>query len=207
MTKQTLALVATHTATAYRFQTTDPGLMSWAICTVNDATGELLITSDWGNWSYRWDASPRALGAPSLTAFLGDRSPGNVDYLARKLQGSRGHRFSAEKTVAAWRLALCERRLEVGHRVGHPLTRALAREIWDALGDAADECGGSFDLFLSRVYEIDGFAEYVDEHPSESFETEQTPEDRTLREVILPALIAACKAATTAAAEEPPCAR
>jgi len=40
----------------------------WAIFTVNDATGEFIITSDWGNYSHRWNTS--ALGVPTLTEFL-----------------------------------------------------------------------------------------------------------------------------------------
>jgi hypothetical protein len=39
------------TATAYRFVFSE---MGWAIFTVNDETGEFQITSDWGNYSYRW---------------------------------------------------------------------------------------------------------------------------------------------------------
>lgn len=187
-----MRLISTNTAaTTYHFQTTGPGLGSWALCTVNDATGELLITNDWGNWAHRWNASPRALGAPTLTAFIGDR--GDVDYIARKLQGRRGgRRFSAERTIASWRRALAERRLERGHWRVPRLTRELAREIWDALGEAANTCGDNEDAFLSQVYEIDGFTDHVDDTPYESLETEQTPEDRALREQILPALIAAC---------------
>jgi hypothetical protein len=185
-----LELKSTSTAaTTYHFLTAGDGWRSWALCTVNDVTGELLITSDWGNWSYRWNTD--TLGCPTLTAFIGGRDA--VDYIARKLQGRHGgQRFSAERTIAAWRRMLRERRAEVGHTRDHKLTRALAREIWDALGDAADDCGQSADLFLARVYEIDGFTDHVDDTPYESIETEQTPEDRSLRDLILPALIAAC---------------
>ncbi len=42
----------------------------WAIFTINDDTGEFAINSDWGNYSYRWSANPKNLGAPSLTDFL-----------------------------------------------------------------------------------------------------------------------------------------
>jgi len=38
------------TAASYRF-VFDEG---WAIFTINDATGEFMVTSDWGNMSYRW---------------------------------------------------------------------------------------------------------------------------------------------------------
>jgi hypothetical protein len=194
--RPTLALLSTRTsATTYSFQTTGTGWRSWALCTVNDTTGELLITSDWGNWAYRWNVAH--LGSPSLTAFIGERDRGNVDYLAGKLQGRRGgQRFSAAKTVAAFRRMLCERRLEVGRsrcdRPGSWLDRGVARDIWDALDDIAADFGQSADLFIQKVYEMDGFTEHVCERPFDDIETEQTPEDRALRDLILPALIAAC---------------
>lgn len=175
---------------------------TWASCTVNDATGELLITSDWGNWSHRWDPSPGALGAPSLTAFIGTR--GNVDYLARKLQGggtTSGRRFSAEATARALRRLVCERRLEDGRRnagqtprlARSTMTDIDARRIWGQIGEVADKYGYSADLFFDRVQDIDGFAHFVAADPWEYTETEQTAEDRALREHVLPALIAACR--------------
>lgn len=98
----------------YSFETEGDRFRSWALCTVNDQTGELLISSDWGSWSHRWNASPSALGAPTLTAFIGDR--GDVDYLARKLQkeGRGGQVFSTRETARALRWLLCERRLNDG---------------------------------------------------------------------------------------------
>lgn len=255
-----LRLVSTQTAITYSFRAA-PGEFGWACCTVNDATGELLITSDWGNWSHRWSADPKHLGAPSLTAFIGTR--GDVDYLARKLQreGKAGRRWSAAATARALRRRLCARRLEDGreqlerrldpedmpggkplshlvvpvggftadglpaysyqmpaeYRNGRPwkhdgtlydrlpyLTRDTARRLWDAIGELADELSGSNgDLFYERVQQIDGFADYVTEQPWEYGETEQTPEDRALRDIVLPALIAACRASATAAAPAP----
>ena len=110
-----LALTSTTTAaTTYTFHTTGSEFRSWALCTINDPTGELLITSDWGSWSHRWNASPSALGHPTLTDFIGTRA--DVDYLARKLQreGAAGRVFSAEATARELRRRLCERRLEDG---------------------------------------------------------------------------------------------
>lgn len=254
MTK--LILTTTHTATTYSFRA-EPGQFGWACCTVNDDTGELLITSDWGSWSHRWSADPRHLGAPTLTAFIGGRS--GVDYLARKLQneGTNGRRWSAEATAAALRRRLCERRLEDGraqienrlepedmpdgkplrhlvepigrytadglpiysdrmpaeYRNGRPwkingelyeslpyLTRDAARQLWDAIGELANEVGGSADLFYDRVWQIDGFTDYVTRELFEYGETEQTPEDKALRELVLPALIEACRARVAAEA-------
>lgn len=215
-----LKLASTQTAVTYSFRATG-GDFGWANCTVNDSTGDLHISSDWGNWSHRWDPRPSCLGAPSLTALIGSRN--NVDYLARKLQGERGgKRFSAEKTVTEWRRMLCERRMDDGRilmaageqaiqnaKYGVPfrrLTKEVARNIWEALGEAEENCGGE-DSLLFLVHEIDGFTRHVDDTPYESIKYEQTAEDRALREVILPALIEECRgrtAGTSLAYEESP---
>jgi hypothetical protein len=108
-----LSLISKTTATTYVLRYPDGGL-GWALCTVNDETGELNIQSDWGSWSHRWNAHPDSLGAKSLTAFIADRA--SVDYLARKLQneGTTGRQWSAEATVRALQYVLRERRLEDG---------------------------------------------------------------------------------------------
>lgn len=109
-----LVLKSIKTATSYSFRVEEEGSFGWALCTVNDQTGELLITSDWGNWSHRWSPRPESLGAPTLTAFIGAR--GEVDYIARKLlrEGRDCRRFSASKTVAEFRKMLCLRRAADG---------------------------------------------------------------------------------------------
>lgn len=237
-----LSLVSTQEAITYTFRAVPDGF-GWACCTVNDATGELLITSVWGNWSHRWSADPQHLGAPSLTAFIGSRA--DVDYLARKLQGGSfraGQCWSAVGTARALRRRVRERRLEEGreqlegrlepedydcgripnhlldrytaeglpmfsHRdVAAPtwqdpsrkerlpyLSREAARELWKAIGALADAVSRSPDLFYERAQQIEGFCDYVTEEPWEYGEMEQMPEDRALRDIVLPALIAACR--------------
>lgn len=231
-------------AVTYSFETEDDGFKSWALCTVNDMTGELLITSDWGSWSHRWNASPSALGAPTLTAFIGGR--GDVDYLARKLQkeGHGGQAFSTRETARALRRLLCERRLDDGrcqleNRLepedlpprsstdytpeGLPvfsyyiiarwmgsererlpfLTKDVARRIWGAIGDFAEELDRSNgDLFYERLASLDGFSQYVTGEPWEHGQTEQTFEDKVLRDTVLPALIEACRTAITSHPKE-----
>jgi hypothetical protein len=237
-----LALISTQVATTYVFQAA-PGELGWANCTVNDATGELSIQSDWGSWTHGWSPDPKVLGAPSLTAFIGSR--GDVDYLARKLQreGRDGRRWSVEGTVRALRRQLCKRRCEDGreqlssrleldettvdrmlydenglplfswryidvpiwndplHKERLPyLTRDTGRRLWNAIGRSADESGLSAEQFFEQVLRLEGFTDYVTDESWQYGVTEQTPEDRALREIVLPALIQACRARLVAEA-------
>ena len=208
----TLTLTSTAaTAMTYTFHADDR--FGWAICTVNDATGELAITSDWGNWSHIWN--PRHLGRPSLTHFIGDRS--DYDYLANKLLGRADcWVLDADATIAKWRRRLAEQRLEAGRRYGRdlylldqstietlrtpdylnplgerkPLTASHAREIWDDLGslfeDEANEA-----IFIEHAMQIDGIG-WIAERPWDETEHRTSHEYRALVECILPALSVAC---------------
>jgi hypothetical protein len=110
-------------ATTYSFVTARDGFHSWALCTVNDATGELLITSDCGSWAHRWNPRP----STTLTTFIGR---GDVDYLARKLQHDHrpGRVFSAQATAHTLQRRLCELRLNDGR---YQLERRLEPEDYD----------------------------------------------------------------------------
>jgi hypothetical protein len=231
----TLTLVSTQTAVTYSFRAA-AGEFGWANCTVNDATGELLILSDWGSWTHRWDPRPSCLGAPTLTAFIGMRS--DTDYLARKLQRERGagQRWSAVATATTLHRQLCRRRLKDAreqleyrlepdemaverglyddeglplfsyHYIKAPtwndphhkerlpyLTRDTARRLWNEIDRLAKDVHHNADMFYERAQLIDSFTDYVTEAPWEYGVTEQTPEDRALRDIVLPALIKACR--------------
>lgn len=199
-------------ATTYEFVVPSP-LGGYALCTVNDGTGELLITSDWGHWAYQWSPRPSSLGAESLTAFIADREA--ADYIADKLQGRRGSRqFSAELTAKALCHLIAERRLRDGReamthtgleielratrRGGNPLSANKARELVDEIDEIACDLGtyvNGGDLFLERLCRVldQHRAHHVIEEPWEYLEYEQTYADRVLREAIVPALVAACK--------------
>ncbi len=249
-TKPKLVLTSAKSASiTYSFVTEGEGFRSWALCTINDQTGELFISSDWGSWAYRWHASPEALGAPTLTAFIADRT--EIDYLARKLQHRGGVRFSPDKTASALRRLLCERRLEDGrdqlahrlepedyddgrlpkhlmdryteaglplishHQVDSPtwqdptrkerlpyLTMDAARTLWDEIGATMGEGGSNTDLGFDQLLRLSGFVEYVTDEPWNHMMTEQTPEDRVLRDIVLPALIEACKSAVDSSKDD-----
>ena len=185
-----LTLRSTSIATSYRFLTSsgsrNPG---WAICTVNDATGELGVQSDWGNWAYR-------SRAPNLTAFIGATYTLHGDhcdrrhYLADKLtSGEHGkrHVFSPEKTVGDLRARVCARR-----RDGE-IDAELARELYDALGEL-EHTDDTRD-FIDGYYRIEGhdkITRYAIE--MEDLREDDAPSYLVLRDAILPALIAACAA-------------
>lgn len=230
-----LTFVAKRVATAYEFR---GEALGWAICTINDATGELSIQSDWGNWSHRWSPDPENLGAPTLTAFIGGR--GDVDYIARKLQneGRSGVAFSVDATAGELCKRLCERRLSDGREqleyrldtdgydcgripnhlsgryseAGFPLfsyentpaptwrdpgrtervrylTKDVARLLWQEIRSAVGGYYGNPSGFYESVLRIDGFTDYVTDEPWHYHVAAQTPEDKALRDLVLPALI------------------
>lgn len=177
-------------ARTYHFQSTET-LGGWALCTVNDTTGELLIVSDWGNWANLWN--PKHLGRPSLTHFIADRN--TYDYLANKLLGKSAWVLDADATVAKWRQCLVEQRLCEGRRVTlrhdrEPLTARRAREIWEDLGslfeDERDES-----IFIEHAMQIDGI-EWISKELWESTVHCYSHEYKVLVDFLLPALAKAC---------------
>ena len=118
-----LALTGVSTAgVTYHFRPMIAGELGWALATVNDATGELTIQSDWGDFTYRWHVGSN-LGTVgdrnrTLTEFIADREPhwpGHCEYLADKLtaRSDRSH-FDSYKTVDAMQRDLAQKRLAWG---------------------------------------------------------------------------------------------
>jgi hypothetical protein len=109
-----------HTAEvfSYRF---DHG---WAIFTICEATGELQITSDWGNASFRWNMS--SLGPPGTTlkSFLADC---NSQYILGKLghEGDFKDEVDVDHTIATIKYAIIDTR-----RRGS-LRKEEARDLYD----------------------------------------------------------------------------
>lgn len=114
-------------AVSYRFVFEAEG---WAIFTLNDATGELLITSDWGNYGYRWDA----LGNRTLHQFLAEKGQDQWDchYIIGKLRNGTNSK-NLEDVVD------CEKtRAKVSEEIRRArskrsITAGFARELWEQM--------------------------------------------------------------------------
>ena len=159
----------------------------WALATVNDRTGELQITSDWGNWAHRWSANPAHLGSATLSRFLADPSPGSCSYLADKLtSGEDKHkreRFSPSKTVAHLRSFVLEKRRD------WTLGPVIARQLWNDLG-GIEHCEDIND-FATQFYDIEAHEQIVSDSLHEYTQHELERGYLILRDAILPCLIAA----------------
>lgn len=170
-----------HTADVYSFRFGEPpsSWTTWAIVTICDATGELSIQSDWGNFAYRWNTS--ALGHPTLTDFLRDRA--DTWYLANKL--TQEHRQECtvvdEKATRAGvlRSILQARREEA-------LDAGRARELWEAAKEFLEELEESREYALRDMNH--GLAEFLGE-PWECIVWRDSRALEQLRDLILPTLI------------------
>ncbi len=187
----TMAFRSKSTATTYSFGVNNG--YGWALCSVNDTTGELNIMSDWGNWAYRWGPHFGGQG-PTLTHFIAGRSDGACHYLADKLTSddrSKREAFSGEKTVASLREYICQRRRE---SPDHPkLDAATARQLYDDLGETLthDDRDDARD-FVARVWDIENHDLVFD--ASDDLRYEKTGSYMVLLKSIIPALVAACDA-------------
>lgn len=77
-------------------------------------------------------------------------------------------------------------------RQGDPLTRGVARSIWDGLGSLL-ECGRSADLFCERYFRVHGYAWLTDEPWEHLVYAPTTFSHLVLLHSILPALVEACR--------------
>lgn len=178
------------TAKAYSFRCPD-GFGEWAICTVNDATGELHVQSDWGCWAYRWGNTFG--GGKNLTQFIADRDPHASHYLADKLTSERpdGERmsrmaFSPEATVKRWGERIRER-YDAGK-----ITREQRRDLGQALKELEHETDER--AFIEAWWQIDDHDLVIDGNEWDDTRSEPTSSYLVLRDAIIPALVIACRA-------------
>lgn len=210
---ETLKLTGTSPATAYHFRPAVSNGCGWAICTVNDATGELQIMSDWGDWSYRWNVS--ALGPDSstgepLTRFLADPGHKHDHYLADKLTSSdrsKRESFDGEQTVEALREHLVDlfkqddlRVTVLGNIFASPLEpegrdrrRRMTGREFAALYKALAELEHIDDpRDFVDAFEGIGHHESLSDEPWDFFMRSPTSSYLVLLRTIIPALVDAC---------------
>jgi hypothetical protein len=99
----------------------------WAIFTLNDGTGEFSITSDWGNYSHRWNVNHLGGGA-TLTQFIANAGP---EYIATKFSYEKGEgfreQFDPDETFKALK------KLIIDERRNYAIDKEETRELWDQL--------------------------------------------------------------------------
>lgn len=152
-------------AKAYSFRFPGGG---WAIYTVNDGTGEFIVQSDWGNWSYRWNTDPKCLGAATLTAFL--RKMSDPWYVADKFHYGRP-RDREEFDDHATKRGLRKR---VGELYGcRKLDLERTKELLDLLDDLD---WNSADSFVQSFYDHEDLGvltaepyEWIEQRPTASY--------------------------------------
>ncbi len=168
------AHVGTAVAYSFRFDET----FAWAIFTINDATGEFSVQSDWGNWSYRWNL--RGLGKDSmehpsgkpLTHFLATCS--GPDYVCNKLFSSQEmNKFDEQETKREMKKVIIEARRE--DRIDANRARSLFNELEDLDWSASIEgfvhsIQDSYDLnkFFDRS-DFDLYEDFVRHKPCVEF--------------------------------------
>lgn len=161
--------VSVSTPTSYSFRFKQYG--EWAIFTINEATGEFSIQSDWGNYQYRWNT--RALGGRTLTQFL---FQADNDYIVRKFAYDNKTDLAPVHDEDAIKGNVRARIIEA--RKDRELDQYAARDLWEALDSwAADDF--NIDRMDTDLYTFLG-------EPWEFLETKDSPRYTFVRNVLLP---------------------
>ncbi len=141
--------ITTPVAYSLRFK----GYGAWAIFTINDATGEFSIQSDWGNYSYRWNTD--ALGDKDLTDFLCQCEP---NYIVRKFSQENKHDLKPVTDLDETRRVVRESILE--QRRIREIEKDDARALYELVNDwvdancVVDECPPDLWDFLNEPWEF-----------------------------------------------------
>lgn len=111
-------------AKSYRFEFEH----GWAIFTINDATGEFFLDSDWGRYGYRWPLEER-----TLTSFLADFLVDDPSYVVAKFRHTNKEDLDdcvdEDATRKSLKIALAER---YRNNVFPEQRRARGRSVeWD----------------------------------------------------------------------------
>lgn len=150
----------------------------WAVVTIDDDTGTLLINSDWCNCSHRWGRGPH-LGVESqkLSDFI--RQHFDANYLARKLfYGKKVEAYDERETERAVRTEIIRMRRD------ERLDRERARELWNSLKFVE---WASADMFVMSLPD-DVSREVCGGEPWYWVGTRTTSEFIAIQDIVLPAL-------------------
>lgn len=124
--------VTTYTADVYSFRFEEP--FGWAIFTVNNASGEFHIQSDWGSWQHRWPVGENlgrdsAAHAKPLAHFLGTCS--GAGYVVDKLGYGEPRTF--RDTFSETQTKDSMRRMILGARLNSPDVPSETSELMEEL--------------------------------------------------------------------------
>lgn len=164
--KLTLKSVVITSAVAYSFRFEGYG---WAIFTLNDATGELSLHSDWGTYGHRWDTNAMGQVGGRLRTVTEFLSGCDGHYVTKKLQLDTQAKeldpvVDDEESLAAIRASIITSRRN--GRIG----RDRARELWE---DADVWSGEDFNMHCcpqELAGFLDCFWDYVHMKSSGRFE-------------------------------------
>ena len=187
MAKSKLKLTDISVATTYRFGCVESGCDEWAVCTVNDKTNELSITSDWGNWNFMFGGAfgtEKDGSKVTLTSFIASAP---IDYLAGKLCSST-RSFDPEKTLSSFLKEL--RRLKKDEYIRELMDDygCYVRWVKSVINNWPTEAG-----FLDHIWEVKADGKPVFDEPWNLVVHSPSGEYISLTEIVLPAIISACK--------------
>lgn len=150
------------------------GVPEWVIAYLDDETGTLMVTSDYGDWTYRWGLVGMPKGVP-FHRFILERAEGHFDYVANKLTLGTSMILDVEATRRELRIAYA-REWRDGDYDG------TADDYRDLMDDIA-ECQSHEDFYGSEYIGINVYLDCVREKHSREY--------NVLCDRILPALTAA----------------
>ena len=149
--------------------------IGWATYVIDDDQGTLSITSDWGDWAYRWGRGKWiGVDPPDLSLALKTRF--DIDYVANKLDPNR-QAFSWDKTQKELHRLIAQAR-----RKGE-LSKEDARDAWDSLNYDLH-----FEEMLSTIHEHSVLNSLFGDDTYYSAEYVDTSRFISLKQVVLPAL-------------------
>lgn len=157
--------------------------LGWATFYVDDARGTLAIESDWGSYAYRWGrGSWLGVEPPDLSLALRGRIGSDSDYIARKLLGAKVRAYCPETTRREWFRLIARRRRD------GVLSRGTARDAWDEVSRA--DLGHPAIAWSDAS---DALREALGNDPCDLFFDSVTPAFLIVRDVLIPAFIAALR--------------